>query len=316
MVEQSNHRVHVFDMDGNFLMKWGSYGSEDGKFNNPLAIELTMNGNQVNEVFVSEWDNHRVQVFDANGTHLRNIGTGSYGGGDNQFGHASGVYVDGNLLFASSRSYNKIKVFDINGTYLRSMGTSGRPFHIDGYGNRIAVTMGDHHKVQLFDKNGTLLHTIGSNASSENGKFHSNFGIAYNPSGTLHVSGKQYHRIQSFDHNGSYVNTIGSYGTSNIDPYDFAITDEGTYLVADIHDDRVLEFDENGTTLKIIATRGNLDGQVNDPRSVTIHQNKIFVSDGANHRVQAFDRNGTYLFKIGGVGSGSGNGQFNQPMDY
>ena len=313
VVEQSNHRVQVFDMDGNFLMKWGSYGSEDGKFNNPLAIELTMNGNQVNEVFVSEWDNHRVQVFDANGTHLRNIGTGSYGGGDNQFGHASGIYVDGNLLFASSRSYNKIKVFDINGTYLRSMGTSGRPFHIDGYGNRIAVTMGDHHKVQVFDKNGTLLHTIGTSANNENGNFYHNFGVAYNPNGTLHVSGKQYHRIQSFDHNGSYVNTIGSYGTSNIDPYDFAITDEGTYLVADIHDDRVLEFDENGTTLKIIATRGNLDGQVNDPRSVTIHQNKIFVSDGANHRVQAFDRNGTYLFKIGGVGSGSGNGQFNQP---
>ena len=173
--------------------------------------------------------------------------------------------------------------------------------------------MGYNHKVQVFDKNGTLLHAIGSNASSENGKFHSNYGIAYNPSGILHVSGKQYHRVQSFDHNGSYVNTFGYYGTHNIDPYHFAITDEGTYLVADIHDDQVLEFDENGTFLKIIATKGNLDGQVNDPRSVTIHQNKIFVSDGANHRVQAFDRNGTYLFKIGGVGSGSGNGQFNQP---
>jgi hypothetical protein len=212
VADQSNHRVQVFDMDGNFLFKWGSNGGEDGKFRNPHGIELTMSGNVVNEVFVSEWDNHRVQVFDANGTHLRNIGTGSYGGGENQFGYASGLYVDGNLLFASSRNYNKVKVFDINGTYLRSITTSGHPYHIDGYANRIAVTMGDHHKVQVFDKNGTLLNTIGTSASYENGNFYHNFGLAYNSSGTLHVSGRQSHRVQSFDHNGSYLNTIGSYG--------------------------------------------------------------------------------------------------------
>ena len=311
VADQSNHRIQVFDMDGNFLFKWGSNGGEDGKFRNPHGITLTMNGNEVNEVFVSEWDNHRVQVFDANGTHLRNIGIGSYGGSDNQFGYASGVYVDGNLLFASSRNYNKIKVFDINGTYLRSMNTSGHPYHIDGYGNRIAVTMGDHHKVQVFDKNGTLLHTIGTSASYEDGKFYHNFGLAYNPGGTLHVSGRQSHRVQSFDHNGSYLNTIGSYGTRNVDPYDFAITEEGTYLVADIDGDRVLEFDENGTAGRTISAKGNLDGEVNDPRAVAIHQNKIYIADGSNHRVQVFDRNGTFLFKFGS--SGTGNGQFNQP---
>ena len=311
VVDESNHRIQVFDMEGNFLMKWGSHGTANGQFRSPHGIALSISDNQVDEVFVAEWDNHRVQVFDANGTHLRNIGNGSYGGNNDQFGYASGVHVDGNLLFASSRNYNKIKVFDVNGTYIRSISTSGHPNHIDGFGNRIAVSMGEHHKVEIFDKNGTLISTIGSSASSEQGKFYHNYGVAYDSYGTLYVSERQNHRVQSFDQNGTYTNTIGSFGTPNVDPYDFAITEEGTFLVADTQGDRILEFDENGSVVQSISARGNQDGKVNDPRSVAVHDGKIFVADGSNHRVQAFDRNGTHLFKIGT--HGTANGQFNQP---
>ena len=230
VVEQSNHRVQVFDMNGTFLRKWGSNGTANGQLRAPQSISLSMNGNQVNEVFVSEWDNNRVQVFDENGTYLRTIGSGSYGGGDDQFGYASGVHVDGNLLFASSRNYSKVKVFDINGTYIRSMSTNGYPYHITGFGNRIAVTLADHHKVQIFDKNGTLINTIGSSPSSENGKFYYNYGISYDLNGTLYVSDRQNHRVQSFDQNGSYIGTVGSYGAANINPYDFVVTEEAPIL--------------------------------------------------------------------------------------
>ena len=313
VVEQSNHRVQVFDMNGTFLRKWGSNGTANGQLRAPQSISLSMNVNQVNEVFVSEWDNNRVQVFDENGTYLRTIGSGSYGGGNDQFGYASGVHVDGNLLFASSRNYSKVKVFDINGTYIRSMSTNGYPYHITGFGNRIAVTLADHHKVQIFDKNGTLINTIGSSPSSENGKFYYNYGISYDLNGTLYVSDRQNHRVQSFDQNGSYIDTVGSYGTANINPYDFVVTEEGTYLVADIQGDRVLETDENGSVIRTFLSRGSLDGQVNDPRALAIHQNTIFVADGANHRVVAIDRNGTFLFNIGGNVTGNANGKFNQP---
>ena len=52
---------------------------------------------------------------------------------------------------------------------------------------------------------------------------------------------------------------------------------------------------------------------MNDPRALVIHQNTIFVADGANHRVVAIDRNGTFLFNIGGNVTGNANGKFNQP---
>lgn len=311
VVEQSNHRVQVFDMEGNYLSKWGSNGTENGKFRSPYAIALSMTGNQVNEVFVSEWDNHRIQVFDSNGTYLRTIGTGSYGGGNDQFGYASGVHVEGNLLYASSRNYNKIKIFDVNGTFLNAISTVGHPYHIDTYGNLIAVTLGDHHKVQVFDKNGTLVSTIGTSASTDAGKFYHNYGIAFDAAGKLHVACRNNHRIQHFEQNGTLRGTIGSYGSQNVDPYDFTITDQKTYLVADVEGDRIIEFDGNGSVVKTIGSRGSNTGQMNNPRSIIEHNGVIYVADGTNHRVLAFDRNGTHLFEFGE--SGSGAGQFNQP---
>ena len=311
VVEQSNHRVQVFDMDGNFIRKWGSHGTDPGKFRSPYSISLSMNGEDVYEVFVSEWDSHRVQVFDSNGTHQRTIGAGSYGGGENQFGYASGVHVDGNLLFASSRGYQKIKVFDVNGTYLRSISTSGYPYHLDSFGNLLAVTLADHHKVQIFDKNGTLIQTLGSSASTEPGKFFYNHGVAFDDSGRLHVSSRHNHRVQFFENNGTYLGRKGFYGSPNIEGYDFCVTPENTFLVTDVQDDRIVEFDENGTVIESIGSRGNQDGQFNDPRSIALHNGTIYVSDTSNHRLCAFDRNGTFLFKTGSYGNG--NGQFNQP---
>ena len=60
-----------------------------------------------------------------------------------------------------------------------------------------------------------------------------------------------------------------------------------------------LETDENGSVIRTFLSHGSLDGQVNDPRVLAIHQNTIFVADGANHRVVApivMD----FLFNIGG----------------
>jgi DNA-binding beta-propeller fold protein YncE len=62
----------------------------------------------------------------------------------------------------------------------------------------------------------------------------------------------------------------------------------------------------------MIARSGNGDGLVNAPRSIHLAtNNKIYVSDSGRHRIQVFDRNGTFVKKFGQ--SGSGNGEFNQP---
>ena len=311
VVDQSNHRIQVFDHNGTFKRKWGSYGTANGQFRSPRAIAIDYNGSSVSEVFIADWDNHKVQIFDENGTFKRSIG--SYGSANEHIQYASGVEIGpDDLVYISSRNHQKIKVFEHNGTYVRSFNTNGYPWHLTFHGDNIAVSMYDHHKSQVFDKNGTLLTTIGTSASTENGKFYHNLGISYDSSGELHVSCSQNHRVQIFESNGTFKKTYGYLGIKSFNPYDIDYTPENTFLITDIQNHRAFEVDENGSFFKMFAKSGNGDGLVNAPRSIHLSSNnRVYVADTGRHRIQVFDRNGTFIKKFGN--SGSGNGEFNQP---
>lgn len=54
-----NNRVQVFDDQGNFLMKFGSYGKGKGQFNSPDGIAI----DPFDIMYVADTDNHRIQVF-------------------------------------------------------------------------------------------------------------------------------------------------------------------------------------------------------------------------------------------------------------
>ena len=62
----------------------------------------------------------------------------------------------------------------------------------------------------------------------------------------------------------------------------------------------------------MIATSGSANGKVNNPRSVFLAKdNRIYVADTNRHRIQIFERNGTFVSNFGT--SGTANGKFNQP---
>jgi len=66
-----NHRIQKFTPDGQFLSKWGTFGSGDGQFNSMGGISIDANGN----VYVTDgYDNHRIQKFTADGQYLRTMG--------------------------------------------------------------------------------------------------------------------------------------------------------------------------------------------------------------------------------------------------
>jgi DNA-binding beta-propeller fold protein YncE len=80
VVDLCNHRIQVFRArDGQHLRGWGSYGSADGQFHSPNSVVVTGSG----EVVVADYNNHRVCVFDLDGTFRRSIG--SQGSGPGQF---------------------------------------------------------------------------------------------------------------------------------------------------------------------------------------------------------------------------------------
>src|SRR5215469_15560153 len=59
----SNARIHKYTVDGKLLKSWGEPGTDPGQFNIPHNICCDPEG----WIYVADRENHRVQVFDANG---------------------------------------------------------------------------------------------------------------------------------------------------------------------------------------------------------------------------------------------------------
>jgi len=64
-----NSRVHKYDPKGRHLFSWGEPGTDPGCFNLPHNIATDAEG----LVYVADRENHRVQVFDAEGRYLVQI---------------------------------------------------------------------------------------------------------------------------------------------------------------------------------------------------------------------------------------------------
>jgi len=64
-----NSRVAKYDKNGEWVKSWGEPGNGPGQFSTPHGIASDANGN----VYVADRNNGRIQVFDGNGTLLRQI---------------------------------------------------------------------------------------------------------------------------------------------------------------------------------------------------------------------------------------------------
>jgi hypothetical protein len=54
-----NDRIQKFDSDGNFLAKWGTFGSDPGEFNSPSGLAFNSSG----YLFIADGSNHRVWKY-------------------------------------------------------------------------------------------------------------------------------------------------------------------------------------------------------------------------------------------------------------
>ena len=58
--DENNHRIQVFEVNGNFIGKFGSKGKKIGRFSRPLSSAVLSDG----RIVVTEFYNHRVQIFE------------------------------------------------------------------------------------------------------------------------------------------------------------------------------------------------------------------------------------------------------------
>lgn len=64
VADRGRDQIHVFDIEGHYLLSWGEHGNGPGQFSEPAGICVDGEG----RIFVTELGNNRIQVFQWMGT--------------------------------------------------------------------------------------------------------------------------------------------------------------------------------------------------------------------------------------------------------
>lgn len=101
--DTAENRIMKFSPSGAFLMQFGSMGTGNGQFVNPISIAAAPSGN----IMVSDSTNNRLQEFQPNGVYLRKFG--SAGTGLGQVTEERGLaFGPGNVLYLADAGGHRI----------------------------------------------------------------------------------------------------------------------------------------------------------------------------------------------------------------
>jgi DNA-binding beta-propeller fold protein YncE len=346
VADYNNHRIQVFSAAGNFLDKWGVYGSGDSHFTadpqfySPAGVEVDACG----DVFVADHQNHRIQKFQSDGTFITMWG--SFGGGDGQFNYPVGIALDGKgRVYIADRNNQRIVRFspatqDVTYLSKNKWGSPGTADDQFSYPRGIAVhpTNGEvyvadtyNHRIQVFNANGAFKRKFGGFGSND-GQFNYPQGVALDPTNNeVYVADTNNHRIQVFNANGVHQRDWGGNGTANGQfnyPQGVAFDPNSREVyVADTNNHRIQKFSRTGnfifgiwngrkwTGVAPAPLSYNLNSWFSYPEGVGVDPNNgdIYVADTNNHRIQRFSGTGAFLTKWGTGTSGPWNGQFYSP---
>ncbi|CAG7833813.1 unnamed protein product [Allacma fusca] len=271
------------------VFKFGSRGSDPGYFTWPRGIACGPDSN----IVVADSSNHRIQIFDPQGTFIKDFG--SYGNGDGEFDCLAGVAVNRIGQFIVSDRYNhRIQVFDPSGRFLRSFGSQGStdgkfnyPWGVttDALGF-IYVCDKENHRVQVFQSDGTFVGKFGV------GELEHPHYIGITSTNKVVVSDTGHHRVYIFDVNGKVIGSIGTEGIEHGQfklPRGVAVDEQGYIFVGDSGNNRIQIFSPDGHHIRSFGNWGCGDGEFKGLEGVAVNsQGNILVCDRENHRIQAF----------------------------
>src|SRR6267143_952481 len=192
----------------------GSSGSGNGQFSFPAGVAVGSG-----KIYVSDTDNHRVEIFDSAGVYQSTINISSIPDEEQ-----SGIAVDtaGNI-YVSDTNNHRIEKFDPSGGPMLTIGKLGvlgcdsshfnlpAGVAVDSLGN-IYVVDSNNHRVQIFDFTGKYQSTIGKAGVLGPGtdQFKFPFGIAVDSSVRKIIVGDSFNfRVEIF----STLDGLGGLGS-------------------------------------------------------------------------------------------------------
>ena len=293
-VEKSVDVSTSLDKGFSFVNMWGSFGKGNGRFDGQNDVD-PLNGH----VYVADYANHRIQVFDNKGNYITKWGT--YGEKNGQIHKASALtVVPSGKIYLSDQFNYRIQEFTTNGTFVTTWGTKGEGdgqfLHphvpaVDSDGN-VYVSDRDLANVQKFTGDGKFIMKW-SEEGSNDGQLSKPESVIIDSKDNVYVADFGNHRIEKFTKDGKFLLKWGSKGIEDGEfngPTGLSIDRNDNIYVADKNNNRIQVFAANGTFITKFGSQGSAAGQFILPEGVGVDMKTglVYVADTGNFRIQAF----------------------------
>jgi hypothetical protein len=256
ITEGSDNRLYVTDAKSNslFILNNLLTVAELQQLDQPLGVAV----DSANNIYVGNDGRDSVEVYDATGNKLRDIGIGNI-----QMPNDLALDLAGNLYVVDSLA-NNVQVYAPDGSLLRTIGDTLFQFPASlaiaynipgGGGGELYVADQGHAKIQVFTLTGTLLRSFGTRLPMEEPDWHGKFvqiqSLAVDQMGRLHVLDSSMSNVQVLDPaDGSYIEHYASMGTAEGElylPLDIFITAENQTMVTNNGNHRIDMIHDMGT---------------------------------------------------------------------
>jgi YD repeat-containing protein len=278
-----------------YSAQFGSSGSGKGQFNFPGGVAVDGQGN----VWVSDYNNNRIEEFTGKGTFLNEYG--SAGKGQVQFEGPTGIAVNqstGNVYIGDCRN-DRIQELSSTGTYVRSIGSPGSEagelgcpsgVKIDSSGD-VWVADSEHDRIEEYSSTGTFIATYGKKGAGE-AQFEDPVDLAFVGS-DIYVADHGNNRIEELNNTtGAYVGQFGKEGSESGQfkgPEAIAADAAGNLYVVDNANNRIQEFSSTGAFEGTYGSYGSGEGQLHDPEQIAVNAaGEIYVADSDNNRLETW----------------------------
>lgn len=289
----------------------GVAGNAPGQFSFPRAVAVDAEG----RVYVADSGNHRVQVFNPDGSFLRqwgslcklDTGEGCVGGGDGQFNEPWGIAVgqDGSV-YVSDTWNHRLQKFTNDGQFVTKWGAFGstggelgqeklfygpRALAIGRDGNLYVMDTGNK-RVQVFTPEGSFITQWGGGGVID-GRFDEPVGLGQDGGGNWYVADTWNRRIQMFTEAFQFVMQwpVAGWGSQSVVNKPALAVDPQRKIVyaVDPENYRVLAFGLDGSFKATWGQYGTEPESFTLPTGIAVGPDgKVYVADGDAHRIMVF----------------------------
>lgn len=212
--------------------------------------------------------------------------------GNKQLNSPVGAALSSDHIMVADSSLEQVFIFDRKAKLVTTISNLSRPTGVawDETSQRIFIVETLAHRIKVYDIDGKQLMTIGNRGTGK-GEFNFPTHISVKDQRIL-VNDTMNFRIQVFDTNGNHIRTFGRHGDASgyfSHPKGIAMDSQQNIYVASALSNRIQIFDRHGAYMMDFGGDGRSPGSFQMPTGMSIFEDRLYVSDSGNGRVQVFE---------------------------